>query len=350
MAAWLGLVAGLGATAAFSAQRKASSATTPAVLPADFNPPRAVRFQENPIIRPEMLPGGDGDNINGPLLIAVPSWVPKPLGKYYLYFAHHQGKYIRMAYADALRGPWHIHKSGVLRLADTVGQGHIASPDVLIDEQGKKIRLYFHVGGVPGEKRGQVTLVATSDNGLDFAPSKEALGGPYFRVFRHGDFHYALDRSGRLLRSQDGLRGFEPGPAVVPGEGAASVRHVAVRLVGDTAEIYYSRVSDAPERIVLSRMDLRGDWKNWRASRAVEVLAPEEKYEGADLPPQPSRTGPGHGRQLRDPAVFEERGRIYLIYSVAGEGGIGIAELIGDGPTSRGAATRPKTELVGEPR
>ena len=29
---------------------------------------------QNPIIRPEMLPGSDGDNINGPSLIRVPDW------------------------------------------------------------------------------------------------------------------------------------------------------------------------------------------------------------------------------------------------------------------------------------
>ena len=42
-----------------------------------------------PIIRPEMLPGADGENINGPSLIRVPSWVKNPLGRYYLYVAHH---------------------------------------------------------------------------------------------------------------------------------------------------------------------------------------------------------------------------------------------------------------------
>jgi hypothetical protein len=45
---------------------------------------RVRRFAENPIIRPAMLPGRDGDNINGPSLIRVPDWVRKPLGRYYL--------------------------------------------------------------------------------------------------------------------------------------------------------------------------------------------------------------------------------------------------------------------------
>ena len=42
-------------------------------------------------------------NINGPSLVRVPEWVENPLGKYYLYFAHHRGAYIRLAYADALK-------------------------------------------------------------------------------------------------------------------------------------------------------------------------------------------------------------------------------------------------------
>ena len=32
-------------------------------------------------------------------------------------------------------------------------------------------------------------------------------------------------------------------------------------------------------------------------------------------------------RQLRDPAIFEDQGRIYLLYSVSGESGIAIGEL-----------------------
>ena len=34
-------------------------------------------------------------------------------------------------------------------------------------------------------------------------------------------------------------------------------------------------------------------------------------------------------RQLRDPCVYEEDGRAYLLYSGGGESGIGIAEVAG---------------------
>jgi len=75
---------------------------------------KVTRFKENPIIRPEMLPEGDGENINGPSLIKVPDWIEKPLGKYYLYFSHHKGPHIRLAYADRLAGPWKVYGPGTL--------------------------------------------------------------------------------------------------------------------------------------------------------------------------------------------------------------------------------------------
>ncbi|MGH7012285.1 MAG: hypothetical protein ACREEX_15735, partial [Caulobacteraceae bacterium] len=52
-------------------------------------------------------------------------------------------------------------------------------------------------------------------------------------------------------------------------------------------------------------------------------------WEGADLPLARSWrsaiTAPAN--QLRDPAIFEEDRRVFLLYAIKGEGGIGIAEL-----------------------
>jgi hypothetical protein len=47
-------------------------------------------------------------NINGPSVIRVPKWVRTPLGKYYMYFSHHKGNHIRMAFANKPEGPWTI--------------------------------------------------------------------------------------------------------------------------------------------------------------------------------------------------------------------------------------------------
>ena len=68
---------------------------------------------------------------------------------------------------------------------------------------------------------------------------------------------------------------------------------------------------------------------SWRESTAVEILRPERDWEGADAPLVPSvrSVAYGHVNQLRDPAIYEEDGRVYLLYAVAGESGIAVAEL-----------------------
>ena len=82
------------------------------------SPILAERLVDGPIIGPETHPSL-GSNIQGPSLIRVPEWVPDPLGRYYLYFADHKGRYIRLAYADTLTGPWTVHPPGSLQLADS---------------------------------------------------------------------------------------------------------------------------------------------------------------------------------------------------------------------------------------
>ena len=65
----------------------------------------------------------------------------------------------------------------------------------------------------------------------------------------------------------------------------------------------------------------------------MEVLRPEHDWEGADEPLEPSIRSVAYGpvNQLRDPAIFEEDGQVFLLYAVAGEAGIAIAEVfLGD--------------------
>ena len=294
------------------------------------------RFSQNPIIRPEMLPGSDGSNINGPSLIRVPGWVTNRLGSYYLYFAHHRGSYIRLAYADKLEGPWKIYAPGVLSLNEAPGcKGHIASPDVHVDEQRREIRMYFH--GPAKEGRGQKSFLAISQDGLHFKASAEPLGIFYFRVFRWEDAWFAMARGGLLYRSKDGITGFDEvgnplsaGDARAEESGLPGPRHVALHRVGSSLWVYYSNVGDSPERILRRQIRLSRKWQDWRASSPEEVIRPQNTYEGADLPLRKSMPGPMKGREnaLRDPAIFVNAdGRVYLLYSVAGESGIAIAEL-----------------------
>lgn len=321
------------------------------------------RLPGNPIVHPHM-DGRMGGNVQGPSLIRVPDWIPDRLGRYYLYFADHKGDYIRLAVADALEGPWRIHSPGALRLADSrfptepipvpddaaaavetrpgfappgepdipdaladATTPHVASPDVHVDHEARRIVMYFH--GLESFRR-QVTRVATSADGLHFEARDEILGPSYFRAFRHGDHVYAIAMPGILFRSRDGLSGFERGPDLF---GEPLQRHVAVRRRGDRLEVFWTRVGDVPERILVSEVDLSGPWTGWRAGPAEELMRPEHPWEGADVPAAPSWRGAIGRRvnQLRDPAIHEEDGRTWLLYAVAGEAGIAIAELVAAG-------------------
>ena len=106
------------------------------------------------------------------------------------------------------------------------------------------------------------------------------------------------------------------------------MRHAAVLLREDFLFVFYTRMGDAPERILMSTLKLTKGLKTRFLSKPIEVLRPKLDYEGINYPVSPSRFGPGvEVCQLRDPFVFEENGKTYLFYSVAGEMGIAAAEM-----------------------
>lgn len=266
-----------------------------------------------------------GPNINGPSLIRVSDWVENPLGRYYLYFAHHIGTYIRMAYADEIGGPWTVYSPGVLDLADSFSTEHIASPDVHIDHERKQIRMYFH-GGQPVDGGNQETRIALSGDGLSFTAKPEVLGLPYFRVFQRDGWHYAIGMPGTLFRSKDGLTNFARGRRIFPD----NQRHTALLQRGSELLVFYTMVGEEPpESILLSTVGLKDDWNDWHPSEPQRVLSPETEWEGASQPLELSKRGlifPSVN-QLRDPAIFEDGDDIYLLYAVAGEHGIAVAKL-----------------------
>lgn len=301
-----------------------------------------------PILAVDSDPRLEG-NANGPSLVRAPRWVDETLGAYYLYFAHHEGTAIRLATADALEGPWTLYAPGALALADSgfptepvaledvspivrpiIEAGfddlyaHIASPDVLVDETKREVRMYYHGRHADGA---QLTRVAVSADGVHFTAGEALLGRSYFRVFRHDGFWYALSMPGFVSRSRDGLAGFAQGPKLFD----ANMRHSALLHRGDRLHVFYTRAGDAPERILLSTIELGPDWMAWRESEPVEVRRPERPWEGADLPVAPSVRGAlmQPANQLRDPAVFEDGRDVYLLYSVAGEQGLAIGRLEG---------------------
>jgi hypothetical protein len=304
----------------------------------------AVRLGNGPVIYPGMpgLEGELGTNIDGPSVIKAPSWLKHPLGKYYMYFAHHRGTYIRLAYADRPEGPWHVYKPGTLRLDQTTAINHIASPDVMVDDAHKRFVLYVHgpIEPVDGHYGGrpymQRTFVATSSDGIHFGHASGPFAQPYMKTFRYKGAVYGLAmsdkqtayplwlRSGQFFRSATGMPPFAPGPRIL-----TEMRHAAVLVQGHVLDIFYTVVGDKPERILFSQVDLRPDWTEWTASAPTEVLRPEKAYEGADEPMEASKGGMSGGREraLRDPAILDDDGQVYLYYSVAGELGIAVARV-----------------------
>ena len=316
---------------------------------------RVTRLADGPIIGPGLHPS-IGVNIQGPSLIRVPDWVPGRLGRYYLYFADHKGSFIRLAFADALAGPWRVHPPGSLHLGESrfltappsptaeelarfeaqyrargaishdvlseITTPHIASPDVHVDPANRRILMYFH--GLDGVGH-QVSRVAVSENGIDFTVRPEVIGKSYMRIFHHDGMAYALTMPGTLSRSADGLSGFEQGPTLFNPD----MRHAALLQRDGALWVFWTRVGDAPESILLSRIALDGDWRTWRDGPPVVMLRPERGWEGADAPNLPSIRSTAYGvvNQLRDPAVYEEAGVVYLLYAVGGESGIAIARV-----------------------
>ena len=312
---------------------------------------RVERLLDAPIVDASTDPS-IGANIQGPSLIRAPDWLRSPLGRYYLYFADHKGSYIRLAYADALTGPWSVHAPGSLqleeshfptvppevppamrgRLAARTPPGldplreattpHIASPDVHVDDAARRIVMYFHGLEGPGL---QVSRVATSRDGTRFEARPEILGRSYMRVFRHRGMTYAMAMPGRFYQSRDGLTAFEEGPLLFNPD----MRHAALLKRGRTLYVFWTRAGDAPERILLSTVDLAEDWTRWQETEPAEVLRAERAWEGAEAPVEPSVRGPVYRRvnQLRDPAIYVEGDRTFLLYAVAGESGIALAEV-----------------------
>ncbi|MEC8950950.1 MAG: hypothetical protein VYC30_08205 [Pseudomonadota bacterium] len=322
----------------------------------DLSTVKVTRLLDKPVIGPDIHPS-IGVNIQGPSLIRIPNWVENPLGKYYLYFADHKGLYIRLAYADNLTGPWQVHEPGSLRIEDSyftptrpeiseealaemiegrrasgsrtshdlafeLTQPHIASPDVHVNEDSQQIIMYYHGLEGPGF---QHSRVATSNDGINFTAGSENIGRTYMRAFKYEQRTYALAMPGQFYRSENGFTNFEEGPRLfVP-----NMRHSAVVVRDNYLYVFWTRVGDAPESIMLSTIDLRPDWTKWQVSEERVVLRPERNWEGADAPVEPSvrSTAYGHVNQLRDPTLYIEDDVVYMLYAVAGESGIALARV-----------------------
>jgi hypothetical protein len=176
----------------------------------------------------------------------------------------------------------------------------------------------------------QYTQSAESVDGLNFQMRPAITKQYYLRVFRLGGQFYGMARLGQMLRAKDSTSSFELGPNPFrEGPYANRVRHVALLPRESYIEVFFSAIGDAPERILHTTISMHGDWTQWRATSYEEVLTPQAKYECPERPEAPSEPGEIYGpaKQLRDPALFLEGGKVYLFYTVCGEQGVGAAEI-----------------------
>jgi hypothetical protein len=326
----------------------------------------------------------EGENINGPSIIRIPDWiVPENRAninaRYYMYFGHHTGKYIRMAWASELAGPWELYhvgsdvevgNRGVLDLGGdkiylengiVIPNNHLASPDAHVDDENQQIILYFHSGSSTyvndQEVSAQVTYVSTSSTGLNFYDNIQPviLGSSYFRVFEYDKYMYSLKNDATPMRALDANDPWtapddfdfteylwekhpdNPFAKDIIEDGYETselrVRHTGVRVYGDELHVFYSRRGDAPERIQMSTIDLSvGDWELWDATYPpVELFSALEGWEGGQYAIEPSETSsaPENVNQLRDPYFFEDSDSLlYLFYTGCGEDAIGYVQVI----------------------
>ena len=330
-----------------SAQQPTSSAVT------------VTRFATNPLVTVKSSPTLGG-NVNGPTVIRVPGWVERPLGRYYMYFANHRDMYIRLAYADAVTGPWTIHEPGVWHVRDSAlfrpqpdsarfggFNTHFASPEVFIDTANRRIVLWAHGWYTNGEHwptepkaaqqwanekgYGQFTQGAISSDGVRFTAQPAITKESYIRVFQRAGALYGMARLGVLIRADNPLASFTVGPNAFRNTtyGSNRVRHVALLPRGDRLLVFFTAIGDAPERMFMSTIDMTTPWTDWRVSAPLDVIQPNMDYECGNLPPTPSAVGDifEPARQIRDPHVLEDEGKTYLFYVICGEQGVAGAEL-----------------------
>ena len=71
----------------------------------------------------------------------------------------------------------------------------------------------------------------------------------------------------------------------------------------------------------------------WDTVSSEKVLSPKKNYEGGKLPLTKSMPGSstlrygGPVKELRDPCIYKEDDKLYMLYSLAGECGIGLSQI-----------------------
>lgn len=107
-----------------------------------------------------------------------------PSANFYLYYAAHRGRCIKMAWSQYLEGPWYDYNNpsfaygcGVMPLPErrrggrgrrgTFAWDHVSAPHVLFNAKHQRFVMFFH--GRHGGRGGHNSFIASSSDGLNFS-------------------------------------------------------------------------------------------------------------------------------------------------------------------------------------
>lgn len=298
------------------------------------------QFIENKtlIISKMLLPKVTLGNINGPSCLRTPNFIKNPLGKYLLYFAHHAGKFIRIAYSDEIFTNWKILNHRINKVSEkTIFHDHVASPDLYVDNVENKIYMFFH-SRIKGSRM-QQTFLSKSNDGINFELVGDSLDLPFY--FRHVITEtktFAVTKGGNMYvnsispiisawRALNNINSGNSNEEVMHNK-FGSIRHVSLIYYMKTLIVFYTKIGDAPERIYAAKIE-ENEKGLWLISKEFEITRPELNFEGVNLNITASVSGPSlqEENSLRDPYVLQDGENYYIFYACAGESGIAVGKL-----------------------
>ena len=169
-----------------------------------------------------------------------------------------------MAFSNNIAGPYTIFEGGVMHLKDSPGTNHIASPDVHVDNIGKRIIMYYH----SFYKDFQYTFSSISTNGLFFVSQKNKLGNYYFRVFKFNNEVYSISKG----KNTYGMiyKYYNKSWNIISDKFILNLRHTAILVQKKTIFIFYSLIGDVQESIYCSRLNLN----NFQLYNTYKIVVP----------------------------------------------------------------------------
>jgi len=304
------------------------------------------------VIPPSCEKGCDHRNIMTPSLISIPLWLRHSSGMFknqsYLGFysqhamsatCHVNDSHGQMEAAHPTlglfvaenleTGPWH-DISHLLKVdAKSIACDSLHAPDVHVDSFRRQLVMYVHGHGcrsADGTHIGnQPTFKLESIDGLVWQPFRQVHrdetqnhsslpfmmeGLFYTRLFFMKDDVFVF---GKSQENQEGYLTVSSGKTLNVFNSSQrvqllkGVRHFSIHRVADVLLIFFTLISDNPERIMMGTLDLTKSWLEWEILPGPIILQPELQYEHGGVDNFPSKAGsagckPKH--ELRDPFFF----------------------------------------------